>query len=147
LEGLRTAAAELLGAPVASVAVVGGASEGLGQLARDGRAQVYIAAGQRVQRQSEFFHRGVPEAWAEGLDVSEVTPAPSKEEAEAAKAEAAKAEAAKAAEEAQAGAARNASEIASVRDAVSKIDDYKPVAGTTLRGVLDNLIRDTGDAS
>ena len=33
LDGLRTAAAELLGAPVASVAVVGGASEGLGQLA------------------------------------------------------------------------------------------------------------------
>ena len=33
LDGLRTAAAELLGAPVPSVAVVGGASEGLGQLA------------------------------------------------------------------------------------------------------------------
>ena len=33
LDGLRTAAAGLLGAPVASVAVVGGASEGLGQLA------------------------------------------------------------------------------------------------------------------
>jgi selenocysteine lyase/cysteine desulfurase len=33
LDGLRTAAAELLGAPLASVAVVGGASEGLGQLA------------------------------------------------------------------------------------------------------------------
>ena len=33
LDGLRTAAAELLGAPVTSVAVVGGASEGLGQLA------------------------------------------------------------------------------------------------------------------
>ena len=30
LDGLRMAAAELLGAPVASVAVVGGASEGLG---------------------------------------------------------------------------------------------------------------------
>ena len=33
LDTLRAAAAELLGAPVASVAVVGGASEGLGQLA------------------------------------------------------------------------------------------------------------------
>ena len=33
LDGLRTAAVGLLGAPVASVAVVGGASEGLGQLA------------------------------------------------------------------------------------------------------------------
>jgi selenocysteine lyase/cysteine desulfurase len=33
LDGLRTAAAGLLGAPAASVAVVGGASEGLGQLA------------------------------------------------------------------------------------------------------------------
>src|SRR5215469_8618028 len=33
LGGLRTAAAELRGAPVSSVAVVGGASEGLGQLA------------------------------------------------------------------------------------------------------------------
>jgi selenocysteine lyase/cysteine desulfurase len=33
LDGLRTAAAELLGAPVSSVAVLGGASEGLGQLA------------------------------------------------------------------------------------------------------------------
>jgi selenocysteine lyase/cysteine desulfurase len=33
LDGLRTAAAGLLGAPVASVAVLGGASEGLGQLA------------------------------------------------------------------------------------------------------------------
>ena len=33
LDELREAAAELLGAPVASVAVVGGASEGLGQLA------------------------------------------------------------------------------------------------------------------
>jgi len=33
LDALRTAAAGLLGAPVASVAVVGGASEGLGQLA------------------------------------------------------------------------------------------------------------------
>ena len=33
LDGLRAAAAELLGAPVASVAVAGGASEGLGQLA------------------------------------------------------------------------------------------------------------------
>jgi outer membrane protein OmpA-like peptidoglycan-associated protein len=42
-------------------------------------------------------------------------------------------EAAKAAEEAQASAARNAAEIQSVRDAVSKIDDYKPVAGTTIQ--------------
>src|SRR5688572_15847897 len=33
LDSLRAAGAELLGAPVASVAVVGGASEGLGQLA------------------------------------------------------------------------------------------------------------------
>ena len=33
MDGLQTAAAGLLGAPVASVAVVGGASEGLGQLA------------------------------------------------------------------------------------------------------------------
>ena len=33
LDSLRAAAAELLGAPVVSVAVVGGASEGLGQLA------------------------------------------------------------------------------------------------------------------
>ncbi len=50
-------------------------------------------------------------------------------------------EAAKAAEEAQAGAARNASEIASVRDAVSRIDDYKPVAGTTIQFAFgqDNL--------
>jgi len=43
------------------------------------------------------------------------------------------AEAAKAAEEARASAARNASELASVRDAVAKIDDYKPVAGTTIQ--------------
>ena len=42
-------------------------------------------------------------------------------------------EAAKAAEEARASATRNASEIASVRDAVSKIDDYKPIAGTTVQ--------------
>ena len=43
------------------------------------------------------------------------------------------AEAAKAAEEARASAARNAAELQSVRDAVSKIDDYKPVAGTTIQ--------------
>jgi outer membrane protein OmpA-like peptidoglycan-associated protein len=42
-------------------------------------------------------------------------------------------EAAKAAEEAQASAARNAAEIQSVRDTVSKIDDYKPVAETTIQ--------------
>ena len=42
-------------------------------------------------------------------------------------------EAAKAAEEARAGADRNAAQLASVRDAVSKIDDYKPVAGTTIQ--------------
>ena len=34
MDGLQTAAAGLLGAPVASVAVVGGASEGLAQLPR-----------------------------------------------------------------------------------------------------------------
>jgi len=33
LDSLRAAAADLLGAPLASIAVVGGASEGLGQLA------------------------------------------------------------------------------------------------------------------
>jgi OmpA-OmpF porin, OOP family len=62
-------------------------------------------------------------------------------------------EAAKAAAEARAGAARNAAELQSVRDAVSKIDDYKPVAGTTVqfafgqdklsedaRNELDNLV-------
>jgi OOP family OmpA-OmpF porin len=43
------------------------------------------------------------------------------------------AEAAKAAEEARASAARNAAGLQSVRDAVSKIDDYKPVAGTTIQ--------------
>jgi OOP family OmpA-OmpF porin len=62
-------------------------------------------------------------------------------------------EAAKAAEEARGSAARNATELQSVRDAVSKIDDYKPVAGTTIqfafgqdrlsdeaKGDLDNLV-------
>ena len=42
-------------------------------------------------------------------------------------------EASKAAEEARASASRNAAELQSVRDAVSKIDDYKPVAGTTIQ--------------
>jgi OOP family OmpA-OmpF porin len=42
-------------------------------------------------------------------------------------------EAAKAAAEARASADRNTAELASVRDAVSKIDDYKPVAGTTIQ--------------
>ena len=42
-------------------------------------------------------------------------------------------EAAKAAEEARASATRNAADLQSVRDAVSKIDDYKPVAGTTIQ--------------
>jgi OOP family OmpA-OmpF porin len=42
-------------------------------------------------------------------------------------------EAAKIAAEAQANAARNASELESVRNAVSKLDDYKPVAGTTVQ--------------
>jgi OmpA-OmpF porin, OOP family len=42
-------------------------------------------------------------------------------------------EAAKIAAEAQANAARNASEIESVRNTVSRIDDYKPVAGTTVQ--------------
>ena len=42
-------------------------------------------------------------------------------------------EAAKVAAEAQAGAARNASELQSVRNTVSKIDDYKPVGGTTVQ--------------
>ena len=50
LGGLRTAAAELLGAPVASVAVVGGASEGLGQLA----ALLAGAGGQVVLVSSDF---------------------------------------------------------------------------------------------
>ena len=34
---------------------------------------------------------------------------------------------------ARASAARNTAELQSVRDAVSKIDDYKPVAGTTIQ--------------
>jgi OOP family OmpA-OmpF porin len=42
-------------------------------------------------------------------------------------------EAAKAAADAQASAARNSSEIASLRNTVSKIDDYKPLAGTTVQ--------------
>ena len=50
LDGLRTAAAELLGAPVASVAVVGGASEGLGQLA----ALLSSAGGEVVLVSSDF---------------------------------------------------------------------------------------------
>ena len=50
LDGLRTAAAELLGAPVASVAVVGGASEGLGQLA----ALLSGAGGEVVLVSSDF---------------------------------------------------------------------------------------------
>jgi len=50
LDGLRTAAAELLGAPVASVAVVGGASEGLGQLA----ALLSSAGGEVVLVASDF---------------------------------------------------------------------------------------------
>jgi selenocysteine lyase/cysteine desulfurase len=50
LDGLRTAAAELFGAPVASVAVVGGASEGLGQLA----ALLSSAGGEVVLVASDF---------------------------------------------------------------------------------------------
>jgi len=50
LDGLRTAAARLFGAPVASVAVVGGASEGLGQLA----ALLSSAAGEVVLVPSDF---------------------------------------------------------------------------------------------
>ena len=50
LDGLRTAAAELLGAPAASVAVVGGASEGLGQLA----ALLSSAGGEVVLVSSDF---------------------------------------------------------------------------------------------
>jgi cysteine desulfurase / selenocysteine lyase len=50
LDGLRTAAAGLLGAPVASVAVVGGASEGLGQLA----ALLSSAGGEVVLVPSDF---------------------------------------------------------------------------------------------
>jgi cysteine desulfurase/selenocysteine lyase len=50
LDGLRTAAAGLLGAPVASVAVVGGASEGLGQLA----ALLSGAGGEVVLVASDF---------------------------------------------------------------------------------------------
>src|SRR6476646_11129485 len=50
LDGLRTAAAELLGAPVTSVAVVGGASEGLGQLA----ALLSSAGGEVVLVSSDF---------------------------------------------------------------------------------------------
>src|SRR5258708_34802562 len=50
LDGLRTAAAELLGAPVASVAVVGGASEGLGQLA----ALLSSAGGEGILVASDF---------------------------------------------------------------------------------------------
>jgi len=50
LDGLRTAAAGLLGAPVASVAVLAGASEGLGQLA----ALLSSAAGEVVLVSSDF---------------------------------------------------------------------------------------------
>src|SRR6476659_5838597 len=50
LSTLRTAAAGLLGAPVASVAVVGGASEGLGQLA----ALLSSAGGEGVLVPSDF---------------------------------------------------------------------------------------------
>jgi len=50
LDGLREAAAELLGAPAASVAVVGGASEGLGQLA----ALLSSAGGEVVLVSSDF---------------------------------------------------------------------------------------------
>jgi len=50
LDGLRTAAAGLFGAPVASVAVVGGASEGLGQLA----ALLASAAGEVVLVPTDF---------------------------------------------------------------------------------------------
>jgi cysteine desulfurase / selenocysteine lyase len=50
LDGLRTAAAELLGAPAASVAVVGGASEGLGQLA----ALLSSAGGEVVLVSTDF---------------------------------------------------------------------------------------------
>ena len=42
-------------------------------------------------------------------------------------------EAARTAEEARAAAARNAAQLESVRNTVSKIDDYKPVAGTTVQ--------------
>jgi outer membrane protein OmpA-like peptidoglycan-associated protein len=42
-------------------------------------------------------------------------------------------EAAQAADEARASATRNTAELQSVRDAVSKIDDYKPVAATTIQ--------------
>ncbi len=50
LDGLRAAAAGLLGAPVASVAVVGGASEGLGQLA----ALLAAAGGEVVLVSGDF---------------------------------------------------------------------------------------------
>jgi len=50
LDGLRTAAAALLGAPVSSIAVVGGASEGLGQLA----ALLSSAGGEVVLVASDF---------------------------------------------------------------------------------------------
>jgi selenocysteine lyase/cysteine desulfurase len=50
LDGLRAAAAELLGAPAASVGVLGGASEGLGQLA----ALLSSAGGEVVLVASDF---------------------------------------------------------------------------------------------
>jgi selenocysteine lyase/cysteine desulfurase len=50
LDGLRTAAGDLLGAPVASVAVLSGASEGLGQLA----ALLSTAGGEVVLVASDF---------------------------------------------------------------------------------------------
>ena len=50
MDGLRTAAAGVLGALVASVAVVGGASEGLGQLA----ALLATARGEVVLVASDF---------------------------------------------------------------------------------------------
>ena len=62
MDGLRTAAADLLGAPVAAVAVVGGASEGLGQLA----ALLSSAGGEVVLVPSDF--PGVTYPWLAARD-------------------------------------------------------------------------------
>src|SRR5215471_16836061 len=62
LDGLRTAAAELLGAPVASVAVVGGASESLGQIA----ALLSSAGGEVVLGGQRLPQRDLPVAGRPG---------------------------------------------------------------------------------
>ena len=69
MDGLQTAAAGLLGAPVASVAVVGGASEAWGQLPRccPARGEVVLVPSDFPQRDLSVAGRPGPVGHAHPL--------------------------------------------------------------------------------